>query len=159
MSVLAHETLITRILSAVETARASLERVSLSIPQLLARFAIAGVFFRSGLTKTANWGLTVQLFAEEYRVPILPADIAALFATSFELGCSVLIALGLATRLAALPLLAMTAVIQIFVYPQSWPEHLTWAALLLLLVLRGAGTYSLDHLLGAAFRRLGWHHA
>lgn len=154
MSTLVHDDAFGRVLSTIETTRMSLERVTLAIPQLLTRFALAGVFFRSGMTKTANWDLTVQLFADEYRLPLLPPDIAALLGTTFELGCSVLLAIGLMTRIAALPLLAMTAVIEIFVYPQNWPEHLTWTALLVLLILRGAGTYSLDHIVATALRRL-----
>jgi putative oxidoreductase len=90
----------------------------------------------------------VQLFRDEYQVPLLPPALAATIATTFELTCPVLLALGLATRLGTLPLLGMTMVIQLFVYPQSWPEHLTWAALLLLILTRGPGPISLDHLIG-----------
>lgn len=154
MPALAQEDAFGRMLSAIESVRTSLESVTLSFPQLLARFALAGVFFRSGMTKLANWDLTVQLFADEYRLPVLPPDIAALLGTTFELGCSALIAIGLLTRVAVLPLLAMTSVIEIFVYPQSWPEHLTWTALLVLLFLRGAGTYSLDHVIATTLRRM-----
>jgi putative oxidoreductase len=155
MSVLAHESAVARLQSAVDALHETLERVPLAIPQILARFGVAGVFFRSGMTKLANWDLTVQLFQDEYRVPLLPADIAALLGTGFEIACPILLALGLFTRLATLPLLAMTAVIQLFVYPSSWPEHLTWTALLVFLLTRGAGPYSLDHILVAALRRLG----
>src|SRR6266852_291165 len=80
--------------------------------QLLFRLAIAGVCMKAGLTKSASWEFTVQLFADEYKVPILPPEVAALMAATFELSCATLLALGLATRLATLPLLGMIAVIQ-----------------------------------------------
>jgi len=153
MSALVEERPLSGILMMIDRARLTLDKVSLSIPQLLARLAIAGVFFRSGQSKIANWDLTVQLFQDEYHLPIIPPDIAATMGASFELGCSVLIVLGLLTRVAVLPLLGMTAVIEIFVYPQNWPEHLTWTALLIFLLLRGAGVYSLDHVIGSAIRR------
>jgi putative oxidoreductase len=117
----------------------------LSIIQLMARFGIAVVFWRSGQTKLANWDLTLQLFVNEYKVPLLPPEIAATMAATFELSCSVLLALGLITRVATLPLIGMTLVIQLFVYPTSWPDHLVWMTLLLLLLTRGPGALSLDH--------------
>ena len=125
-------------------------RVPLSIHQLLFRLAIAGVFFRAGLTKIASWESTIALFAEEYKVPVLPPEIAASLSVSVELGCSALLLLGLATRLATLPFLGMIATIQLFVYPQAWPEHLTWVSILLFLLTRGGGAISLDHAIGAA---------
>ena len=125
-----------------------LQRLPLPLIQLLFRLAIAAVFLKGGLTKTANWMLTVQLFADEYQVPILPPEIAAMLSVTFEFGCSILLALGLATRLATLPLLGMLAVIQTFVYPNSWSDHLTWGSILLFLLTRGAGAISLDRLFG-----------
>lgn len=115
---------------------------------LLARAAIASVFFLSGRTKVDGL-LTIKdstyvLFAEEYRLPIIPSDIAAHLATYAEHLFPILLVLGLATRLSALALLGMTAVIQLLVYPDAWPTHLTWAALLVLLVARGGGDWSLD---------------
>jgi putative oxidoreductase len=127
---------------------ARLQRLPLPLIQLLFRLAIAAVFLKGGLTKTANWMLTVQLFAEEYQVPVLPPEIAAMLAVTFEFGCSILLALGLATRLATLPLLGMLAVIQTFVYPNAWSDHLTWGSILLFLLTRGGGALSLDRLLG-----------
>jgi putative oxidoreductase len=118
--------------------------VPLSLHQLLFRLAVAGVFFRAGLTKVTSWGPTVALFREEYKVPVLPPELAAVMATTFELGCSLLLIVGLATRLATLPLLAMILTIQLFVYPQAWPEHLVWASILLFVLTRGAGALSLD---------------
>jgi putative oxidoreductase len=118
---------------------------------LLARLAIASVFFLSGRTKVEGvltiTPSTYALFAEEYRVPLLPSDIAAHFATYAEHLFPLLLTLGLFTRFSALALLGMTLVIQTFVYPDAWPTHLTWGALLLLLVARGAGAVSLDRLL------------
>jgi putative oxidoreductase len=123
-----------------------------SLIALAARFAIAGIFFLSGRTKVEGW-LTVSdtaiaLFADEYRVPLLPPALAAHLATYAEHLFPVLLVLGLCTRLSALALLGMTAVIQIFVYPDAWPTHLSWAALLLYLAGRGAGAVSVDRALG-----------
>jgi uncharacterized membrane protein YphA (DoxX/SURF4 family) len=79
------------------------------------------------------------LFAGEYKVPVLPPEFAALLATTFEWSCSTLLALGLATRVATLALLGMVAIIQTFVYPSAWAEHLTWGSILLFLRTRGGG--------------------
>ena len=127
---------------------AFLQRLPLPLLQLLFRLAIAAVFLKGGLTKTANWMLTVQLFADEYQVPLLSPEIAAMLSVTFEFGCSILLILGLATRLATLPLLGMLAVIQTFVYPNAWSDHLTWGSILLFLLTRGGGVLSLDWLLG-----------
>ena len=116
--------------------------------QLMFRLAVASVFLKAGLNKIASWELTVQLFADEYKVPLLSPDLAATMAATFELGCSALLIAGLATRLATLPLLGMIAVIQTFVYPNAYAEHLTWASILLFLLTRGAGPWSLDRALG-----------
>ena len=126
----------------------ALGRFPLSLLQLLFRLAVASVFLKAGLNKLASWPLTVQLFADEYKVPVLAPEIAARMATTFELGCSLLLIFGLGTRLAVLPLLGMIAVIQTFVYPGAYSEHLTWASILLFLLTRGAGRWSLDHVLG-----------
>jgi putative oxidoreductase len=123
------------------------ERVPLSIHQLLFRLALAGVFLRAGLTKLENWESTVALFADEYKVPVLAPHLAAAMAATFEVGCSLLLVVGLGTRLAAVPLIGMIATIQLFVYPQAWPEHLVWGSILVFLVTRGGGTLSLDHLI------------
>ena len=128
----------------------ALDRVPLSLHQLLFRLAVAGVFFRAGLTKVMSWGPTVALFRDEYRVPLLPPEVAAVMASTFELGCSLLLIVGLATRLATLPLLGMILTIQLFVYPQAWPEHLVWASILLFLLTRGAGSISVDRVLSRA---------
>jgi putative oxidoreductase len=93
----------------------------------------------------------VQLFRDEYKVPLLDPLTAARITAAVELGVPVLLFLGLATRLAALPLLAMIAVIQVFVYPNAWSDHLLWTTALLLLLTRGAGAISVDHLIAKAF--------
>jgi putative oxidoreductase len=127
---------------------ALLHRVPLSFHQLLFRLAIAGVFIRAGLTKIASWESTVALFANEYKVPVLPPDVAAVMSSTIELGGSLLLVLGLGTRLATLPFLGMIATIQLFVYPEAWPEHLVWTSILLFLLTRGGGAVSADHLIG-----------
>ncbi|KIV73938.1 DoxX family protein [Metapseudomonas otitidis] len=119
---------------------------------LLVRVGIASVFFLSGRTKVE--GLlnitpgTYELFRSEYALPLLPPELAAHLATYAEHLFPLLLVLGLATRLSALALLVMTLVIQVFVYPDAWSTHLSWAALLLVLVGRGAGAWSLDRRLG-----------
>ena len=124
-----------------------LGRFPLAILQLIFRFSVASVFFKSGHSKILSWDTTILLFTNEYRVPVLSPEVAATLAASCELGGSVLIAIGLLTRLATLPLLGMVFVIQTFVYPENWVEHLTWAAMLVFLLTRGPGPISLDHLL------------
>jgi putative oxidoreductase len=125
-----------------------LGRVPLSLLQLLFRLAVASVFLKAGLTKLAGWEFTVQLFADEYKVPILPPELAAVCATTFELLCSMLLIVGLCTRLATLPLLGMIMTIQLFVYPNAYAEHLVWGSILLFLLTRGPVPLSLDRLLG-----------
>lgn len=111
------------------------------------RLAVATVFWNSGTAKLANWNTTIELFTEEYKVPILPPELAAYMAATIELTTPVLLVLGLLTRPAALVLLGMTTVIEIFVYPQAWPTHIQWAAMLLVLLCRGPGKLSVDYLL------------
>ena len=127
--------------------RALLEKFPTSILALAFRLAVAVVFFRSGLTKIASWDATVALFEMEYMVPILPVAFAAYLATATELGASALVAFGLFTRFAAAALLGMTIVIQLFVYPENWPDHLLWGSILAYLVTRGPGALSIDHLI------------
>jgi putative oxidoreductase len=119
---------------------------------LAARFGIGAVFWLSGRTKVEGWlsvsDNAVALFADEYHLPLLPPVLAAHLAAYAEHLFPVLLVLGLFTRGAALALLGMTAVIEIFVYPLAWPTHLTWAATLLYLAGRGAGRFSLDRVLG-----------
>ncbi len=126
--------------------------VSHGLLALAARVAVAAIFFLSGRTKVDGL-LTVNdsaftLFREDYKVPLLPPEFAAHVTTYAEHLFPLLLVLGLFTRFSALALLGMTAVIQIFVYPGAWPTHLSWAALMLSLIGRGAGPVSLDRALG-----------
>jgi putative oxidoreductase len=119
---------------------------------LCARLALGAIFFLSGRTKvdgilTVNDG-AYALFREEYKVPLLPPEYVAHMAIYAEHFFPILLVLGLFTRFSALALLGMTAVIQIFVYPSAWPIHLSWAALMLYLIGRGAGPVSIDHAIG-----------
>jgi putative oxidoreductase len=121
---------------------------------LAARAGIAAIFFLSGRTKVEGF-LTLtpsayELFRTEYKLPLLAPELAAHLAAYAEHLFPVLLVLGLFTRLSALALLGMTLVIQLFVYPDAWPTHLSWAALLLYLVGRGGGTLSLDRVLRIA---------
>lgn len=115
---------------------------------LVSRFGVAAIFFQSGRTKVDGFlhitDGTYALFESEYHVPLLSPVVAAHMATYAEHLFSVLLVLGLFTRLSALAFLGMTAVIEIFVYPDAWPTHLSWAGLLLFLIARGGGKFSLD---------------
>lgn len=118
---------------------------------LVARLGIAAIFFLSGRTKVEGiltiTPSTYELFRTEYMLPLVPPHIAAHLATYAEHVFPLLLVLGLFTRLSAFALLGMTTVIEVFVYPDAWPTHLSWAGLLLLLIGRGAGAWSLDRLL------------
>ena len=128
-----------------------LESVPYSLLALSVRAAVATVFWNSGTTKLASWDTTLALFADEYRLPLIPPEIAAPLAATIELTAPVLLVFGLFTRGAALVLLGMTTVIELFVYPQAWPTHIQWAAMLLILLCRGPGAISLDHLIAKRF--------
>ena len=130
-----------------------LGRAPLSLHQLLFRLGVASVFLKAGLVKTSSWESTVAMFRDEYRLPLFSPELAATFASTFELGCSTLLILGLGTRFATLPLLGMIATIQLFVYPDAWSEHLVWVSVLLFLLTRGPGTVSVDHLIAQAWSR------
>lgn len=136
-------------------------RIPYSALALLARAAIATIFWRAASTKLANFELTIALFQDEYlkNLPFLPAAPMAYLATAVELAMPALIVAGLMTRLATLPLIGMAVFIQLFVYPTSWPDHLIWITLLAVLLARGPGAISFDALLvrkvdrnGAAMR-------
>jgi putative oxidoreductase len=137
----------------------------------IGRFSIAAVFWQSGQTKVTGLAINlvegtislgiprlsdsaIDLFRDEYNVPLLPPEVAAIMATMAEHTFSVLILIGLATRFSALGLLFMTAVIQVFVYPGAYPTHGVWATVLLFLVARGAGPLSVDALLKRRISRL-----
>jgi len=122
-----------------------------SLLLLVQRLGVAAVFFQSGRTKVEGIftipDTTVELFRSEYALPLLPPELAAYMAAGAEHLFPVLLVLGLFTRLSAAALLGMTLVIQIFVYPDAWPTHLSWAALMLPLIALGGGNWSLDRLL------------
>jgi putative oxidoreductase len=115
------------------------------------RFAVATIFWFSAMTKLPSWETTVALFRDEYQVPVLPPELAAYIVTSIELSTPVLLVSGLLVRPAAAILLGMTIFIEIFVYPDAWPTHLQWAAMLLVLIARGGGRLSLDWLIRRRF--------
>ncbi len=132
------------------------ERIPGSAIGLVSRLAIADVFWRSGETKVDGWQVTqttIDLFRDEYRVPLLPPELAANMATIQEHLFSVLLVIDLASRLSALGLFGMTMVIQLFVYPGNWPDHLLWSSVLLYIIARGPGVLSLDYLIKVALKR------
>ncbi|WP_298194850.1 DoxX family protein [Novosphingobium sp.] len=122
-----------------------------SLLLLAARLGIAAVFFQSGRTKVEGLltitDSTYYLFETDYKLPFVPPHLAAHMATYSEHLFPILLFLGLGTRFGALGLLGMTTVIEVFVYPDAWPTHLSWAALLLPLIAKGGGALSLDRLL------------
>src|SRR5215510_4316475 len=130
----------------LDAARARLECFPLSIIQLAGRIGVGATFFKAGLLKYNSWEFTVKLFQDEYRVPLLDPAVAARIAMIQELTIPILLFIGLATRIATVPLLGMIAVIQTFVYPNAYNDHLVWGSILLLLLTRGPGVFSLDHL-------------
>lgn len=133
-----------------------LERLPAPDLNLFFRVWMAKIFFDSSRTKVAGGFLDLSdtaiiLFQEEYAVPLLAPEIAAYMALYAETFLSLFLIVGFATRLSATALLGMTLVIQIFVYPGSWTDHLTWAVMLSFLILRGAGCISLDHVIRKRF--------
>ncbi|MCM2308993.1 MAG: DoxX family protein [Sulfuritalea sp.] len=148
---------------------ALLNRIPDSLIGLLGRFSIAAIFWKSGQTKVQGFAIdivsgefqfglprlsdsVIELFRDEYRLPLLSPELAAPLAAFAEHLFPLLILLGLATRFSALALLVMTATIQLLVYPDAWPTHGVWAAVLLFLIARGPGAISLDRLIA---RRCG----
>ena len=131
-------------------ARAAARLLPLDLILLVQRLGIAAIFFQSGRTKVEGWFTlsegTFFLFENDYALPLIPPVPAAYAATIAEHVFPILLVLGLFTRLSAAALLAMTLVIQLFVYPDAWPTHLSWAGLLLPLIALGAGRASLDRL-------------
>ena len=134
----------------LEKGRNLAERIPYCLVALASRIAVADIFWRSGRTKVNGFSIreeTFYLFREEYKVPLLPPDLAAYLSTIGEHVFAVLLVLGLASRLSALGLFGMTLVIQLFVVPGGWPEHILWFALLGSIIARGPGAISLDHLI------------
>jgi putative oxidoreductase len=131
------------------------ERIPYSALALAARIFPAAVFWQSGQTKVSGFGLSdsaVYLFQEEYRLPLVDPTVAAYGAAAAEHLFPALLVVGFASRFSALALLLMTLVIEIFVYPDAWPTHGVWAACFLLVIARGPGLISLDHLIARRFR-------
>lgn len=122
-----------------------LEHVPYALLAMPLRLAVATVFWNSAMTKLANLDTAIALFTDEYKLPLLSPWLAAYSAVTVELVTPILLVLGLGTRAAALILLGMTSVIEIFVYPEAWPTHIQWAAMLLVLLCRGPGTLSIDY--------------
>jgi len=134
----------------LEKGRDLAERIPYIVVALAARLAVADVFWRSGQTKVSGFSIreeTFYLFREEYQVPLLPPDLAAYLSTVGEHIFPILLFLGFASRLSALGLFGMTMVIQLFVVPGGWPEHILWLSLLTLIIARGPGAISIDHLI------------
>lgn len=133
--------------------------ISHDLLALGARASMAGVFFLSGRTKVDGWlsvsDTAVSLFEEEYKLPLLKPEVAAHLAAYAEHALPILLVLGLGTRLSAAALLGMTLVIQLFVYPAAWPSHLSWATLLLYLVGRGGGRWTIDNLMASRWKQSG----
>ena len=149
----------------VGRANAVFSRIPDSLIALIGRFSVAAIFWKSGQTKVQNFAIdivageftigwprlsdsVVDLFRDEYRLPLIPPEWAAVMAAFAEHVFPVLLLIGLATRFSALALFFMTLVIQVFVYPDAYPTHGVWMTVLLLLVARGGGAVSLDHWLG-----------
>jgi putative oxidoreductase len=110
------------------------------------RLAVGATFFRSGMNKLESFDTAITLFRDEYRLPLVPPELAAYMGTTVELCAPVLLVLGLFARFGAAALLTMTLVIQFLVYPENWPEHLMWASILAYVVTRGPGALSIDRL-------------
>jgi putative oxidoreductase len=141
-----------RPLNPYERAVAVLDHIPSSFLLLVARLGVAAVFFMSGRTKVDGIlhikDSTYTLFETDYKLPFIPPHIAAHAAAYSEHLFPILLVLGLFSRVGALALLGMTTVIEVFVYPDAWPTHLSWAGLLLPIIARGGGAWSLDHLFG-----------
>ncbi|GAB4065513.1 DoxX family protein [Ancylobacter sonchi] len=133
-----------------------LDRIPHDLIALIARISIAAVFWQSGQTKVEGWHVTdgaIYLFESEYRLPLIDPWWAAHLAALAEHLFPVLLVVGLGSRLSALALLGMTLVIEVFVYPDAWPTHGTWATCLLIIIARGPGRGSLDYLAAKRFVR------
>jgi putative oxidoreductase len=130
--------------------RSWLGAIPLSLFLLAIRIGVAMVFFTSGQIKLITWDFTIRLFTEEFKLPVIPSEIAATLAAFCELTFPPFIIVGFATRLATLPLVGMLVVIQTLVYPDSWPDTLFWGSSLLFILSRGAGVFSIDYVIERA---------
>jgi putative oxidoreductase len=141
------------LLARLDRVRSTAGRFPLSLIELGMRLAVGATFFRSGMNKFQSFDTAITLFREEYRLPLLPPELAAYMGTAVELSAPVLLVLGLFARLGAAALLTMTLVIQFLVYPENWPEHLMWASILAYVLSRGPGALSIDRVI--AFNLFG----
>ncbi len=133
-----------------------LDKIPQSLISLAARIFPAAVFWRSGQTKVEGFHVTenaIDLFRDEYALPLIDPALAAKFAAFSEHFFPLLLVIGLGSRFAALALLVMTGVIEIFVYPDAWPTHGVWATCFLVVIARGPGIFSLDHFLARRWLR------
>ena len=131
-----------------------LDRTPQDLVALISRLSIGAVFWQSGQTKVDGWHVTdnaVYLFQNEYKLPLIDPWLAAHLAAFAEHFFPLLLWIGFASRLSALALLGMTLVIEIFVYPDAWPTHGTWAVCFLVIIAGGPGRISLDHLISRHF--------
>jgi putative oxidoreductase len=142
-----------RFIDRVDRLRAGAQRFPLSLLEFGMRLAVGATFLRSGMTKFQSFDSAIGLFRDEYRLPLLPPEVAAYMGTTVELTAPVLLVLGIFARLGAAALLAMTLTIQFLVYPENWPEHLMWASILGYVLSRGPGALSIDRLV--AFNLFG----
>lgn len=133
----------------IQAAIATFKAIPDDLISYVARIGVGTTFFRSGMLKLEGWadGNTLTLFREEYKLPLIPPEVAAYLATAAELTLPLLLFAGLFTRFAAAALLFMTLVIEIFVYPNAFDTHGVWAVSLLFLIKYGAGALSLDNVL------------
>ncbi len=132
-----------------------LDRIPHDAIALLSRISIAAVFWQSGQTKVDGWHVTdnaIYLFETDYRLPFVDPWLAAHLSALAEHLFPVLLVIGLASRLSALALLAMTLVIEVFVYPDAWPTHGTWAVCFLVIIAGGPGRVAIDHLIAGRLR-------
>ena len=157
-----------RVVAGIGCFVARCSRIPDSLIALLGRFSIAAIFWKSGQTKIEGFSLdivagevsfgwphlsdsAITLFRDEYHLPLIPPELAAPLAAFAEHLFPALILIGLATRFSALSLLVMTVIIQTLVYPDAYPTHGVWAAVLLFIVARGPGMLSVDHILAKYF--------
>lgn len=149
----AHDVQEGRLVARLAAVRTTAGRFPLALLELGMRVAVGATFFKSGMNKFQSFDSAIELFREEYRLPLVPPEIAAYMGTAVELAAPVLLVLGVFARLGAAALLVMTLTIQFLVYPENWPEHLMWASILAYVLTRGPGTLSIDRVI--AFNLFG----
>jgi len=135
------------LIARIDGLRRATRRFPISLLEFGMRLAVGATFFRSGMNKVEDFSNAIVLFRDEYRLPLLPPQIAAYMGTTVELTAPVLLVLGVLARLGAAALLFMTLTIQFLVYPENWPEHLMWASILAYVLSRGPGALSIDRFL------------